>query len=262
VHLTDYPQPEDDARDPALDDAMEAARAIVGLGRQVRTDARVRVRQPLAEALVHVSGDPAGLRPLLDEVREELNVKEVVFAGSASEVAGWRAKPDFKVLGPRLGPQVKAVAAALGRDDGSLAARLAAGESVVLATGEGEVTLAPGEVDLIQQTQTGWGVASNGPVTVALELEVTAELRREGVAREVVRAVQDARRAAALDVGDRIVLGVAASGEVDEAVRAFSEVVAAETLAVELILGEVDEPLLRQPVDVQDTPVTLTLRRA
>jgi isoleucyl-tRNA synthetase len=239
VHLTDYPELTPERVDASLDTAMQTARDIVSLGRTVRTDAKVRTRQPLARAVVHHAGDRAALVPLLDLVAEELNVKAVAFAESAEQLAGWRAKPNFRTLGPRLGPRVKSLAGVLARDDGSVASRLAAGESVEVALDGGPVTLGPDDVDLSQETQEGWGVAAEGGLTVALDLDVTPELRREGLAREVVRAVQDARRAAGLEVSDRIVLGLQATGGLAEAIAEHRDRIAGETLAVEVT----DEPI-------------------
>ena len=182
-----------------------------------------------------MAGDHETLRPLLPIVADELNVKEVVFAESVETFGRWRAKPNFKTLGPRLGPRVKDVARALARDDGTEAAALAADLSVTLMLDDGEpVVLAPDDVDLAQEVREGWGVASEGGVTVALDLEVSAELRREGLARELVRVIQDARKAAGLDVTDRISLGVETSGEVAAALAEHATVVAGETLATNL----------------------------
>jgi isoleucyl-tRNA synthetase len=261
VHLTDYPSATEARIDPGLDAAMAAARAIVELGRRVRTETKVRVRQPLAEAVVHFPGDRQALDPLLDLVAEELNVKEVVFAESEERFGRWRAKPSFKVLGPRLGPRVKEVASALAADDGSAAAALAAGGSVTLSTPSGEVTVGAEEVDLAQETLEGWGVASDAGITVALELELTPALRREGLARELVRLVQDARKAAGLEVSDRIVLGVRTAGDAAAALGAHREYVMAETLAIELREGEIEGATYRDDAAVDGEPVTITLRR-
>jgi isoleucyl-tRNA synthetase len=262
VHLSDYPQPDLPGIDDALDDAMAAARTIVELGRRVRTETKVRVRQPLLEAVVHLPGDREALRPLLGLVAEELNVKDVQFAESVERFGRWRAKPNFRALGPTLGPRVKEVARALDHDDGTVAAALATGEPVALDLPSGAVTLEAGDVDLVQETLEGWGVASDGSTTVALELELTPELRREGLAREVVRIVQDARKAAGFDVGDRIVLGLAAEGELAAAIDDHAEVVAAETLATELRLDDVDSATAREDADVDGASLRVTLRRA
>ena len=240
VHLADYPQSDEAVIDDDLDDAMSAARTIVGLGRAVRTETKTRVRQPLSEAVVHLPGRHRGLEPLLDLIAEELNVHRVVFAESAETFGRWHAKPNFKTLGPRLGPGVKEVAAVLADDDGTLAGELAMGRSVGVTTSGGEVALMSDDVDLTQDIKQGWGVASEGGVTLALDLELTDDLRREGVARELIRAVQDARKSAGLDVTDRIRLGVEAGPVVAAALAEHRDAVAGETLALEVRDVEVD----------------------
>jgi isoleucyl-tRNA synthetase len=257
VHLSDYPEPDADAIDDRLEEAMSAAREIVELGRRVRVDTRTRTRQPLAEAVVHYAGDHRALAPLLDLVADELNVKRVEFAESSHELGRWRAKPNYRTLGPRLGAGVKEVATALARDDGSLAETFARGEQATVAG----LPLGPDDVDLAQEVREGWGVASEGGLTVALDLELTPELRREGVARELVRLVQDARKAAGLKVSDRIVLGVETSGEVAAALAAHREHVASETLAHEVHHTAV-EGGLRQTSEIAGVPVTVTVSKA
>jgi isoleucyl-tRNA synthetase len=257
VHLSDYPSPAGRV-DTGLDEGMDAARRIVELGRRVRTETKVRVRQPLLEAVVHYPGDRDALLPLLDLVADELNVKDVKFAESATGFGRWRAKPNFKVLGPRLGSRVGEVAAALRELAPEVVASLAAGGSVTLD----DLVLTPEDVDLTQETLEGWGVAAEGGITVALELELTPELRREGLARELVRAIQDARKAAGLDVSDRIVLGLTAPGDLVEAAREHAGWIAAETLATEIREGDVDGATYRQTVQVEGSGLTIGLRRA
>jgi isoleucyl-tRNA synthetase len=263
VHLTDYPMPDPGLIDRALDEAMAVARQIVSLGRQVRTAAKVKVRLPLARAVVNVPGDPSRLQPLLSLVAEELNVKDVGFTESAEELSGWRVKPNFRVLGPRLGRQVQNVAAALERDDGTLASQLARGETVTVSPGEGEpVLLAPEDVELIQRTRSGWGVASDGAVTVAMDLEPDQELLREGRARELVRAVQDLRKSSGLEVSDRIVLGVQAPPEMAADLKTHIDFIAQEVLAVEVRWDSVDHPAGVADVDLDGSAVRVTVRRA
>jgi isoleucyl-tRNA synthetase len=259
VHLADYPLPDDPSSDPQLDQAMVGARAIVALGRTVRVETKTKVRQPLAEAVVHYPGDHRAIRPLLDLVAEELNVKAVTFAESADRFGRWQAKPNFKTLGPRLGQGVKEVAAALAADDGALAGALAAGTSVTVAGPSAQVELSPDDVELTQEVLEGWGVASDEGITVALDLELTPELRQEGAARDIVRAVQEARKAARLDVSDRIVLSVETSGELAEALRAHAATITGETLAVELRDEVVRDPV--HTVEIDGTPVRVGVRR-
>ncbi len=263
VHLSDYPLVDPGAIDERLDEAMMVARAVVELGRRVRVETKTRTRQPLSEAVVHTATDHTAMTELLPLIAEELNVKAVVFAGSEASFARWRAKPNFKVLGPRLGPLVKQLAELLEADDGSIAAVLAAGGDAPVTLADGSVvTLGPDDVELSRAVTEGWGVASDGGITVALDLELTDDLRREGVAREIVRAVQDARKAAGLDVSDRIALGISAAGRIAHAFRLDGAQIATETLAVELADHELADASFRQEVSVDGEPVVITLRTA
>jgi isoleucyl-tRNA synthetase len=264
VHLSDYPVADDDAIDPALDDAMDAARAIVELGRRVRVETKTRTRQPLGEAVVHYAGDHEALAAVMPLVAEELNVKHVVFAESEVSFGRWRAKPDFKVLGPRLGPRVTDVARILATEDGTIAGALARGETVNVSLDDGSITheLSPDNVHLTQEVPEGWGVASNGGITVALDLELTDDLLSEGTAREVVRVVQDARKAAGFDVSDRILLGTeTVDGAVAAALTAHRELIIGETLAAELLDHPLDGDAFRQPAEIGGEPVTFSLRK-
>jgi len=262
VHLADYPESDGSRIDDDLDTAMQAVRDIVSLGRTVRTDTKVRVRQPLSRAVVHYPGDHRALRPLLDQVIAELNVKEVQFAESAEQLAGWRARPNFRLLGPRLGPMVKEVARALAEDDGSIGGALARGERVEVEAGGERVSIGPGDVELAQDIGEGWGVAGEGGITVALDLEVTPELRREGIAREVVRLIQDARKAAGLDVTDRIEVGIAPGGELAGAIREHRGTIAAETLASEVHDGPIGDGGHTVDGTVDGESVTIWIRRS
>jgi isoleucyl-tRNA synthetase len=260
VHLADYPVPDEHAIDDDLDAAMGAARTIVSLGRTVRTETKTRVRQPLSEAVVHLPGSHEGLEPLMDVVADELNVHRVVFAESAESFGRWHAKPSFRSLGPKLGSRVREVAAALANDDGSLASELARGGAVDVPTSSGDVTLGPDDVELSQDVREGWGVASDGGITLALDLHLTDELRSEGTARELIRAIQEARRSAGLEVTDRIQLGVEAGPAVAGALMSHHDAIAAETLAVDVIHGEVEGPSVE--ASIEGETVRISVRRA
>jgi isoleucyl-tRNA synthetase len=263
VHLADYPTVHEAALDPGLDEATQTARRIVELGRRVRTDTRTRTRQPLASAVVHYTGRLGELSDLLGEIADELNVKMVRFAESTEAFGGWRAKPNFQVLGPRLGERVKALSRTLAGDDGTVAAELAAGREVHLNIDEGPaVSIIADDVLLRQEVREGWGVASEGGMTVALDLDLDPELRLEGLARELVRLVQEARKTAGLDVSDRILLGVETSGEVAQSLQVHRDYVAAETLAVEIASGEIGAGASVTDGAIEGEAVTVSLRRA
>jgi isoleucyl-tRNA synthetase len=267
VHLADFPQPAGAAIDEPLERAMESVRRIASLGRTVRNETGVKVRQPLGRAVVHVTGDRDALAGLLDLAADELNVREIRFAESAEELAGWRARPNFRALGPRLGPRVREVARALEEDDGTLAAELARGRTVEVPVDGDHLEIGPGEVELSQETELGWGRAADAAVTVALDLAVTPDLRREGLARDVIRAVQDARKEAGLDISDRIELVVDADGEPGRAVEEHREWIAGEVLATSLRGGPPPEQnewsdAHRRRVTIDGSSVEVALRRA
>jgi len=261
VHLADYPEAATGMIDEVLDDAMATVRSVVELGRRVRVETKTRTRQPLREAVVHLPQTSGALERLLWLVAEELNVKEVRLAESQEPFGRWRAKPNFKALGPRLGARVQQLATVLAADGGELASQLAAGRTVAVPLGEETIDLSPTEVDLVQEVLEGWGVASDGGVTVALDLDLDDGLRREGLARELVRVVQDARKDAGLEVGDRIVLGVETSGSLGEALNAHRHELAAETLAIEVRDGPLDGDAFRQVGSVEGVEVVVGLRK-
>ncbi|HEX8100297.1 MAG TPA: isoleucine--tRNA ligase [Actinomycetota bacterium] len=262
IHLTDFPTANDSLIDTNLSEAMRVIRTVVSLGRQVRTQFKVRTRQPLASATLHVPADPSRLKTLLGLVADELNVKDVRFAESIEELSGWRAKPNFAALGPRLGSAVQEVAAALRDDDGSAAAALAAGQKVTLSLSGGEVVLGPEDVELEQQTRAGWGLASDGSVAVALDLELTEALRREGTARELIHHVQNLRKSAGLEVADRIVLGLEPGRGVEAAVAAHRELITSEVLATEVVDGPAEPAETSTTVELDEDQVRISLRRA
>ncbi len=204
VHLTDWPGAAPEDRDPALESGMALARRLSSLGRAARAEAGVRVRQPLARALVHL---PAGSAvPPAGIVEDELNVDAVEITEELGDVLSYELVPNYRVLGPRLGSRVQELRAALGTVDASAAAaELSAGRPVVVALGgDGTVELAPDEVELRVRAQPGFAVSRDGGEVVALDLTLDDDLHRRGLAREVVRHLQDLRKEAGLEVSDWI----------------------------------------------------------
>ncbi len=234
VHLCDWPQARE--RDLELEHAMGVARETVRLGLAARGGAKVKVRQPLHEAVVVAAGrEREAIERLGDIVREELNVRELRFVGQAEELGSHTIKPNYRTLGPRFGkamPQVASAIAAL--DPLRVADALRAGRSVGLFVEGHEHPLEEQDLQLALQPLEGYQLEREGSHAVALELALDDDLRREGLAREVVHAVQAARKAAGLAVEDRIVLTLGGDEELVEAARAFEGYVAGETLAVEV----------------------------
>ena len=213
---------------------MALVRRLVELGRAARAESGVKTRQPLGRALVGAAGWDALSDELRAQVAEELNVTVVE---SLSEVAGGltdiHAKGNFRTLGKSFGKQTPLVAAAIAAADArALADALAAHGTADVVVAGATVPVTADQVIVTETPREGWAVASVGGETLALDLTITPELRRAGLARDVVRLVQEARKGAGLDVSDRIELAWSASGEVAEALREHSATIADEVLAV------------------------------
>jgi isoleucyl-tRNA synthetase len=237
VHLRSWPAATG-AYDPSLAEQVALVRRLVELGRSARTASKVRTRQPLGRALVGAAGWDRLPEELRAQVAEELNVQSVETLAGGSELVDVAVKPNFRALGKRFGSGTRAVAAAVAAADPvELVAALRAGSATVVVDG---AAVALGAEDLVvtETPRTGWAVAADGGETVALDLEVTPALRRAGLAREVVRLVQDARKASGLEVTDRIALTwSAASAELAEALREHAGPVAGEVLATSFTEG-------------------------
>jgi isoleucyl-tRNA synthetase len=237
VHLADFP--EAGARDEELEWQMQVARDAVELGRAARAHGKLKVRQPLSEAvIVAAERERAAIERFADLVREELNVKELRFVSEAEELGTWELKPNYRALGPRFGKRMPQVAAAVaGMDSGHVAEALRGGGTVGLNIEGEEHPLGPDDLQMVLQPLKGYQVERAGTHAVALNLELTDALRREGLAREVVHAVQAARKSAGLDVEDRISLRLGGDEELLASVRDHEGYVTAETLATSLDLG-------------------------
>lgn len=243
VHLAAWPEADLSAIDPELSKQMVLVRRLVELGRATRAESGVKTRQPLARALVAATGfdslDPA----LHAQITEELNVSSLA---SLSEVGGslvdTTAKANFRALGKRFGKRVQDVAKAVaGADAAALSLALRAGTASVEVDGE-TITLAPDEVIITETPREGWSVASDSGATVALDLEITEELRQAGLARDAIRLIQEARKNSGLDVADRIALRwTATDPAVAAALTEHAALIADEVLATDFASGEADD---------------------
>ena len=237
VHLSLLPEVDEAAVDVELERRMSYAQRISSLGFSLRKAAGVRVRQPLGKILLPVLDEDfrRQVGQVEDLIRQELNVKQVEYVGG--EALAKTVKPNFRVLGKKLGKRMKAGAAAIAALSAGDIARLeSAGELAVVIDGEA-FALVREDVEIAAADIPGWEIASDGALTVALDTQLTDELRREGLARELVNRVQNLRKGAGLEVTDRIAVTIAASEPLAEAVAAHGEYVRAEVLADEIAFG-------------------------
>ena len=240
VHLCAWPVADEEAIDAGVSFDMAAARRVVELGRAARNAAAVKTRQPLAEVVVALpEAEARAVEALRDVVLDELNVKDLRVVADEGELVAYTVKPNLKVLGPRLGKQIGALQTALkAADADALVAELKASGAVTIGLAEGELRLVAEELLVETGSPEGYQVESDAGRTVALATHVDDALRQEGVARELVHAVQLARKNADLCIEDTISLVLAVPDELRPLVEHYAATIKAETLASELVLGE------------------------
>jgi isoleucyl-tRNA synthetase len=242
VHLRDFPEPDATLSDPKLEAAMEAVRLTVELGRAARAQAKAKVRQPLRRAVIVANDaerEAISVRARL--VKAELNVKELDFVEEESELVSYAVKPNYRSLGPRFGKRMPQVAAAVeALDPVHVAKVMADGGQVGINVDGDEHAIGADEVTLSLQPLEGYEVEAEAGHAVALQLELDDELRREGLAREIVHAVQNARKDAGLEITDRIALSLAGDEELLAAARAHEPYLAGEVLATQVAYDAAD----------------------
>jgi isoleucyl-tRNA synthetase len=258
VHLCDFPEP--GARDLELEHAMGVARESVRLGLAARGQAKLKVRQPLRAAVVVAAGaERAAIERLAPTVLEELNVKQLRYVTQADELGSYEVKPNYRSLGPRFGKQMPLAAAAIAAlDPAHVADALRAGSPVGVSVDGHDHELGADDLVLAMKPLEGYQLEREGSHAVALELALDDDLRREGLAREIVHAVQAARKAAGLAVEDRIELELGGDGELLAAARAHEGYLAGETLAVAVRF----DGAAGEPAAIEGRPLTISVRRA
>jgi isoleucyl-tRNA synthetase len=248
VHLCDWPEPEaTGARDTALETAMAVARETVRLGLAARGAAKIKLRQPLREAVVVAAGrEREAIERLADVVRDELNVKALRFVSEAGELGSYTVKANYRTLGPRFGKSMPRAADAIsGLDPAHVAEALRAGRPVGVYFDGHDHQLSADDLQLAMQPLEGYQLEREGSHAVALDLALDADLRREGLAREIVHAVQAQRKAAGLAVEDRIALALGGDEELLAAARAHEGYLTGEVLATAVAYESANGELAR-----------------
>jgi isoleucyl-tRNA synthetase len=237
VHLCNYPEVNEAAIDTELLEAMAVARRVVSLGRAAREQARIKVRQPLAQMYVKMPDAKAAryVDQLRDVILDELNVKRLDYADTEAEFVDYRIRPNFRLLGPKYGREVPRITSALAAlSPTAVAAAVERGQSIELPGDTCSLTLAPEEVVVEAVRKEGFVAAAEDSYLVALDTTVTPELQQEGWAREIARAVNDLRKTANLNLDDRIALCYEATPKLAETMARFHDWIARETLAVNI----------------------------
>ena len=269
VHLSDWPDADVAAIDEALEAEMHAAREVTSLGRSARADAKTGVRQPLATAYVLLDRDIVMRPEVVAEIATELNVKELSIVESLEGLLDYVVVPNFRTLGPRLGARMPRAKDLLARADGHEVRRCLENDGVYGFDLDGEhIELGPDDLAVRAQQHETLALAQHGGFAVALDLNLDDDLRAEGIAREVVRSVNDQRKARGFAISDRVRVELAAAADVAHAAKRHQAWIAAEVLAVELTIssGSHGGPATATPRDpdamIAGEPVWLELRPA
>ncbi|MDP1879108.1 MAG: isoleucine--tRNA ligase [Actinomycetota bacterium] len=263
VHLASWPEPVIELLDEELGQQMALVRRLVELGRAARATSGVRTRQPLGRALVSAAGWGALPADLRQQVAEEINVASVEsLSEDAAALVDVTVKGNFRSLGARFGKQTPLVAAAIAAAPGiSLVSELRSTGSAAVTVAEiGDVSLGDDDVVITETPREGWAVATDGGESLALDLHIDEDLRLAGVARELVRTLQEGRKAAGLDVSDRIdVRWSSDDHDIIAALAAHGAMIATEVLALRLEQGQAAEGAFEP---ASDLPIRLALTRA
>ena len=231
VHLADYPKTNEKLFDDALEERMDLVRQIVAMGRGIREKTKLKVRQPLSELLVDGAfEDKIGY--MADLIKEELNVKNVVFEKKMDTYINYQLKPDFRAAGPILGSKIKEFGSAIAKiDPKEVLAKLENDAKIVLGLGGEDTEITKDMVNVSVSAKEGFDVAHEGGVSVILNTDITKELIDEGLAREIISKIQQMRKNKNFEMMDRIKIFVESDDEVAEAIEKFKDYICSETLS-------------------------------
>ena len=236
IHLSDFPKADQSAVDQVLEHKMQMAQKVVSLALSIRQKEKIKVRQPLQKMMIPVLSDAQ--RAELEAVRElilsEVNVKELDLIDDASGILVKQIKPNFKTLGPKFGKDMKAIAGAVAQLEQEDIRKIEQEGEISLSLENKTIILQLTDVDISSQDIEGWLVASAGPITVALDIQINQQLKEEGIAREIVSRIQNLRKDAGFEVTDRIDLKIQKDGKIEEALLHNAQYVKSETLTDKL----------------------------
>jgi isoleucyl-tRNA synthetase len=264
VHFCDYPDGSFANTDQTLNKRMSLLREIASMGRSARMDAKLKVRQPLPRVEVTLSDDShiEWLKVHDDIVREELNVKEIHYASGSSPFVEYSVQPNFRRLGPRVGPLLPKVKQSLSTASGAeLLEQMTMHGKIVLTIDGKQIELDNEDIQVRLNAKNGWAAAQGKHCVVALNTELTESLVREGIAKDAIRLIQDMRKKRQCNFTDRIEVNLLSDDtNIRAAIEENHEFICAETLAVRLSMDDIIKSIELEQVELADTTVKLGLR--
>jgi isoleucyl-tRNA synthetase len=236
VHLEDFPKSDQTAIDEKLSNSVRLSRRLVELGRAARAESKVKIRQPLSRALVAANGWQAMPKEIQAHISDELNVLQIDdLSAAGGDLVDISIKANFKNLGARYGADVQAIAKAIAATDATaLVKEVRASGKAQIKYGDKNAEITIDDLVVTETPKEGWAVASHTGESVALDLELTPELIESGLVREVIRAIQEARKQSGFDISDRINVNFGANPDVVAAVMKNTELVSSEVLALSI----------------------------
>ena len=264
VHLSDFPSSDPSLVDTDLEEKMSLAQKVSSMVLALRRKVGIKVRQPLSRIVVPVL-DPAlkeHIAAVESLILSEVNVKRLEFIEDTTGVITKRIKPNFKTLGPRYGKQMKRIAASVAAFSQADIARLERTDRWTADVDGVRVEATAADFDITSEDMPGWLVATEGKLTVAMDITVTEELRREGVARELVNRIQNIRKESGFDVTDKIRVTIGRHEALAGAVESFGDYIAAQTLAVSVAMADASAMPGAQEIEIDDLKVGLSVEKA
>lgn len=259
VHLADFPVCDEAMIDKALEERMQIAQDISSMTLALRRKVNIKVRQPLHTLLVSAVDEQqqSAVEAVQDIILNEVNVKELKFADSGSNILVKKVKPDFKKLGPRYGKVMKALAAAIQAMTQEEIATFERDGSFTFSINGNACTVVTDDVEIISEDIPGWLVANEGRLTIALDITVTDELRREGLARELVNRLQNLRKSSGLEITDHICITLAPTKEMDGVLEAYGDYIRRQVLADAIATTECSADMTELEFDDFRLPVKI-----
>ena len=263
VHLASFPVADESMVNSDLEEMMSLAQRLSSMVLALRRKVNIKVRQPLMKAMVPVldAKMAAHIEAARALVMSEVNVKQIELIEQTAGVITKRIKPNFKTLGPRYGKYMKQIAALVATFDQQRIAEIETSEKLMLEVAGEQLEVTREDFEITSEDMPGWLVASEGKLTVALDITVTDELRREGVARELINRIQNLRKDSGLEVTDKISVEVEALPELTESLEIFGEYVAQQVLAVEIKAVAEPSGEFAATTDLDEKPLRIALSR-
>ena len=271
VHYVPMPAYDETVVDKDLEERMALAQRATSMVLALRRKAEVNVRKPLSKVIIPVLDNKVKeqLEKVKDLILNEVNVKEAEFISDTTGLITKKIKPNFKTLGKIYGKQMKEIAAAFGTLDQAVISEIQAAElsgtGYVLNLPSGDVTLNKGDYEISSEDMPGWLVATEGTMTIALDVTITEALRQEGVARELINRIQNLRKSSGFDVTDKISIVIYADGADAEEIAAslanFSEYVAAQTLALSVETASLSDAGEAPEVEWNETTIRIKVTK-